>query len=129
MRSSLMGLSAARQTLTSRNRTVRTALILFIIFSGHCTPVQGVEKGGLLAPPGLYAHMQVEIDLRFEELLHLLAGEGADLFEHRALGADDDGLLAVTLHADGSVNARERSGFLPPVHHYGDGVGHLLAGG
>ena len=49
--------------------------------------------------------MQVEIDFHAEQPLHLLARQRADLLEHGAPGSDDDGLLALALHADGGVDA------------------------
>jgi len=54
------GFFAARQTPASRSRTTRAPQILEIIFTGHCTPVQRIQEGGLFAPPRLHAHMQVE---------------------------------------------------------------------
>src|SRR5881394_1810624 len=97
MESSVTGLSAARQTDARSSAARRAANNLTVIFTGHCTPVERVQKGRLFAPAGLYAHVEVEIDLHAEDLLHLLPGERADLLEHRALGADDDRLLPIAL--------------------------------
>src|SRR5580658_1471375 len=127
--SSDITLSSAKQTAAS-NKTVRkAATILEIIFTRHCTPVERVEKSGLVPPPGLHADVQVQIDPDAEEPLHLRARQRAYLLQHGALGADDDGLLAVALHADGGEDAREPRRFFPLVDCDGDGVRHLLAGG
>src|SRR5258708_2986230 len=107
MRSSLIGLSAARQTPARRNRIASTAQILEFIVSGHCTPVQGIEKGRLFAPSRLYANVQVEIDLHPQDALHLLARQSADFLEHGAPSADHDGLLAIALHPDRGKDPRE----------------------
>src|ERR1017187_5225221 len=100
MRPSLTGLSAARQTLTARQSRMSEAQILEIIFTGHCTPVERIQKGRLFTPPRLHANVEVEIDLHAEQPLHFLARQRADFLEHRGPGADHDGLLAVALHAD-----------------------------
>src|SRR5580704_1304307 len=97
--SSVMILSAARQTVANNKTVIRAAIILEIIFTGHCTPVERVEKSGLVAPARLHADMKVQIDTNAEELFHFHARQRADLFQHGRLGADDDGLLAVALHA------------------------------
>src|ERR1039458_474153 len=78
----------ARQTAGIRNSARKTARRLCIIVSGHCTPVEGVDKAAVLAPVGLHANVQVQIDLQAEEALHLLARLGADLLQHGAAGAD-----------------------------------------
>src|SRR5580658_6231600 len=127
--SSEMILSAARQTAASNKTVKRTATILEIIFTRHCTPVERVEKSGLVPPPRLHADVQVQIDPDAEDPLHLRARQRADLLQHGALRADDDGLLAVALHADGGEDARETRRFFPLVDGDGDGVRHLLAGG
>src|ERR1035437_10347287 len=110
-----MGLSAARQTPASRSRTTRAPQILEIIFTGHCTPVQRVQQGGLLAPPRFHAHMQVEIDSHSEYPLHLLTRQRADLLEHGAPGPDDNSLLAIALHPDGGVDPRDSGRLFPLV--------------
>src|ERR1039457_2783065 len=91
MESSVITLgSFARQTACIRNSARKTANSLCIIFSGHCTPVEGVQKATVLAPVGLHANVQVQIDLQAEEALHLLAGLGADLLrsEERRVGKE-----------------------------------------
>src|SRR5580700_1293284 len=113
--SSEMTLSAAKQTAASNKTERRAATILEIIFTRHCTPVERVEKGGLVPPPGLHAHVQVQIDPDAEDPLHLRARQRADLLQHGPFGADDDGLLAVALHADGGEDAREPRRFLPLI--------------
>src|SRR5579883_2192201 len=99
--------SFARPTPASRNAARSNAQMLDFIFPGHCTPVERIQKGRLLPPAGLHADVQVEVDPDSEQPLHLLPREGADLFQGRALCADDDGLLARALHPDGRVDAGE----------------------
>src|SRR6185369_8081539 len=126
MRSSLTGLSAARQTLASMNRIASTAQILEFIFSGHCTPVESIQKVRVLPPPRLHPNVQVEIDLHPENPLHLLPRQGPDLFEHRALGPDYAGLLPVALHPHRAIDARQRGRLLPAIHHHRHRVRHFL---
>src|SRR5690348_8562017 len=71
--SSDIGLSAASATPRPSNSASRGAQTLFFIFSGHCTPVERIEEGGLLAPSGLHAHVQIEVHVHAEDPLHLLA--------------------------------------------------------
>src|ERR1700733_15168868 len=113
--SSDMTLSAAKQTAASNKTLRRAATILEIIFTRHCTPVERVEKSGLVPPTGLHADVQVQIDPDAEDSFHLQARQRADLLQHGALGADDDSLLAVALHADSCENAREPRRFFPLV--------------
>src|ERR1700738_1536090 len=89
--------------------------VLDIIFSGHCTPVQRVEKGAVLAPARFHAHVEVEEDLAFEDLLLSLARLSADLLQHLAAGPDDDALLPLALHADSSVDAGDPRRLLPLI--------------
>src|SRR5438270_13547550 len=100
MESSVTCLSAARQTPATSNRATNMANNLTFIFTGHCTPVERVEEGRLLAPPRLHAHVQVEVDLHAEEFFHFFAGQRPDALQHRALRADYDGFLPVPLHPD-----------------------------
>src|ERR1041385_3964194 len=111
IRLSLTCLSAARQTEAARNRSRSAAQILKIIVTGHCTPVERTEKGCLFAPVRLHTHMKVEVDLHAEQPLHFLPRQRTDLFQHRTLRADDDGLLAIALHADCGVDARDLRAF------------------
>src|SRR5271156_5446644 len=127
--SSDITLSAAGQTAAINKTVSSAATILEIIFTRHCTPVKRVEKSRLVPPPGLHADVQIQINPDAENPLHLRAREGADLLQHGPLGADDDGLLAVALHADGGEDAREPRRFFPLVDGDGDGVRHLLARG
>src|SRR5947207_1694264 len=73
---SFSGLSAAAAARSSVSRRVQS---FHIVFSGHCTPVQCIEEGSLLAPSRLHAHMKIEIDLHAEDALHLFARERANL--------------------------------------------------
>src|SRR5580704_11593166 len=100
MESSETGLSAARQALTSRISAIKEAKILGIIFYGHCTPVEGVEEGGLVAPAWLYAHVQIEVNLHAEQFLHFHARQSADFDQYGALFSDEDGLLPGPLHSN-----------------------------
>src|ERR1035438_9558041 len=83
----ICGGSLARQTACIRNSARKAAKSLCIVFSGHCTPVEGIEKAAVLPPVGLHANVQVQIDLEPEQALHFLAGQGADLLQHGAAGA------------------------------------------
>src|SRR6516162_4437460 len=106
MESSVTGfLSAARHTAPARNSAIRAAISLRIVFTGHCTPVQRVQKRSLLAPSRLHAHVQVKIDLDAENPLHLLARQRPDALEHRAFSPDHDRLLPVPLDVDRGVDA------------------------
>src|SRR5687768_5616497 len=102
---SLSGLSAAAAGPQIRTRIAIAAQILIIIAIGHCTPVQRIEKGRILAPTWLHLYVQFQIDLHSEDTLHLLTGQGPDLFEHRAAGPDHDPLLAFPLHPDGGEDS------------------------
>src|SRR5437016_602552 len=71
---------------------------------------------------------QVEIHPGAQQRLDLLPGPGADLLEPRALGADDDGLLAGALHVHQGVHVDEVIAPFPRrhlVHHHGDRVRQL----
>src|ERR1022692_3250697 len=107
MASSETGLSAARQRPATRKSTNIPAQVLRIIFTRHCTPVQRIQKSGLLAPANLDPDMKVQINLHAEEALHFLARQSADFLEHGTLGSDHDGFLAGALHPDGGEDARE----------------------
>src|SRR5450432_2524077 len=96
------GGSFARQTAASSRQASSSVQILVIIFFGHCTPVQRVEKGALFPPAGLHAHVKIDPDP--EQLFHFMAGRGADLLQHGAARADHDGLLAVAFHPNGGVD-------------------------
>src|ERR1035438_4777945 len=100
----ICGGSFAKQTACIRNSARKAANILCIIFSGHCTPVQGIEKAAILPPVGLHANVQVQIDLQPEQPFHFLAGLGADLLQHGAAGADHNRLLPVPLQVNGGVD-------------------------
>src|SRR3954467_7011623 len=100
MESSVTCLSAARQTPATSSRAMNMANNLTFIFTGHCTPVERIEVGRLFPPARLHSHVQVEIDLHAEDLLHLLPRQRADLLQHRALGPDHDRFLPVPLHPD-----------------------------
>src|SRR5690348_3531174 len=106
-------LSAARQKPAIRNKAMRAAKNLFLIVTGHCTPVESIEKVGALPPVGLHPDVQIEVDLHAEKPLHLLASQGPDAFQHRSLGADHDSLLPVPLHMDGGVDAGQPLRLLP----------------
>src|ERR1700693_1627979 len=103
--SSDMTLSAAGQTAANNQTVNSAATILEIIFTRHCTPVERVEKSRLVSPSGLHADVQIQIDPDAEDPLHLRARQRSDLLQHGPLGAYDDGLLAVALHADGGEDA------------------------
>src|SRR5262249_48738684 len=103
---SVTGWSAARHSVTASNRATNARAILEIIFTGHCTPVERVEKGVFFPPAGLHADVKVEIDLHSKEMLHLDARRRADALQRGALRADDDALLASTFHADRRINPR-----------------------
>src|ERR1035438_2947697 len=94
------GGSLASATACIRNIARRAMQILLIIFFGHCTPVQRIEEGAVLAPARLHADMQVQIDLQAEQAFHFLARQRADLFEHGAAGSDHNRLLSVPLQMD-----------------------------
>src|SRR5471030_800415 len=123
------GGSFATQRACSARPAKRTVQSLEIIFTGHCTPVQRVEKGALFPPARFHAHMQIQIDLGPEEFFHFVAGQSADLFQHGAPGPDHDGLLPVALHPDGGIDARDLGRLFPLVHHHRHRVRHLLPGG
>src|ERR1019366_1850749 len=74
----ICGGSLARQTACIRNSARKAAKCLCIVFSCHCTPVEGIEKAAVLPPVGLHANVQIQIDLEPEQALHFLAGQGAD---------------------------------------------------
>src|SRR5277367_1370613 len=105
--SSVITLSAARQTpATSRNIT-SAATILGVIFTCHFTPVERIQKGGFFAPRRLHPHVQIEIDLHAEEGFHLLPRQRADTLQSRALRADHNGLLPGPFDADRCEDARQ----------------------
>src|SRR5262249_49974022 len=112
----ICGGSLARQTACIRNSARKAANILCIIFSGHCTPVESIEKGAVLAPVRLHANMQVQIDLQTEEALHLLTRQRADLLQHCPAGADHDGLLPFAFQMNGGVDGGHFGAALPLVH-------------
>src|SRR5580704_5034729 len=124
--SSEMTLSAAKQTAANRKTERRAATILEIIFTRHCTPVERVEKGGLVPPTGLHADVQVQINFYAEDLFHLHARQRADLLQHSGFRADDDGFLTVALHANRGENTRELAHLLPFIHSDCNRVRHFL---
>src|SRR5664279_4123737 len=100
----ICGGSFAGQTASKRNSARNAAKNLCIVFSGHCTPVERIEKAAVLAPVGLHANVQIEVNLQAEQVLHFVAGLGADLLKHCPPGADHDRLLSVALQVDGGVD-------------------------
>src|SRR5450759_1308756 len=100
----ICGGSCARQTACNMNSARNAAKSLCIVFSGHCTPVEGIEKAAVLAPVGLHANVQVQIDLQAEQALHFLACLRADLLQHGTAGADDNRLLPIALQVNGGVD-------------------------
>src|SRR5580700_10418045 len=113
---------AARTKISSTETNV-----LIFICSCHCTPVEGRQEGGLLAPAVLHLDMTDEIDMAAEEPLHFLARLGADIFQHGAARANDNALLAAALDVHGGVDADEVWGIFPGVHGNGHRVGHFFA--
>src|SRR6185436_19730008 len=89
MAASVGCLSAATAPHTNI-RASMTAQILGIIFNGHCTPVQRIQEGSILAPARLHANVKIQIDLYPEDTLHFLSGQHSDLLQHRSAGADQD---------------------------------------
>src|SRR4029078_6398060 len=87
------GFWAAIATDWKSIRAMSRTADLNVIFSGHCTPVQGVEKGSVRAPAGLHAHVQIQIDLTLEQFFHLMTRLCADLFEHGSANANHNRLL------------------------------------
>src|SRR5438874_216679 len=114
------GGSFAKATVCRRRTASKANAILYIIFSGHCTPVESIEKGAIGAPSGLHVDVQIQIYLGIEEALHFMARLGADEFQHRAAGADDDCLLPLALQVNRGVNAGDLRRLLPPVDGDGD---------
>jgi len=92
-------------------------------------PVELADEGGALAPVALDFDVNLQEDLHTEQFLQLFAGSGADLFEHCAAAADDNGFLAVALDVDGGADADQARAFFERVHQDGDGVGDFLARG
>ena len=62
-----------------------------------------------------------------KKLFHLFARGRADLLDHGAAIAEDDGFLAVALHVDGGEDADQAVGFFPMIHQNDDGVRNFLA--
>src|SRR5215471_17696268 len=85
--------TGSMSTMMSRNDSG----VLRIIFCGHCTPVERIQEGRLLAPARL----------------HFPARQHSDALQRCALGTDNDGLLSGSLHVDRSEHARELLLFLP----------------
>src|ERR1700736_2568460 len=106
--------------MPANTNVMSTATILGIIFSGHCTPVECIEEGCLLAPSWLYTHVEIEIDLHAKKLFHFVTRLRADLLEHRAASPDDDAFLPIPFDTNGGEDAREPGGLLPPVDYNGD---------
>src|ERR1035438_2206022 len=100
----ICGGSFAGQTACIRNSARKAANSLCIVFSGHCTPVQGIQEAAVFAPVGLHANMQVQVDLETEQALHFLAGQGADLLQHGAAGANHNRLLPIALQVNGGID-------------------------
>src|SRR4030095_5096626 len=100
MESSLVFLSAPRAAPKSpRERRAQINTLRFIL-TGHCTPVQAIQKCLVLAPVRLSLDVQFEEDLLAEQLLHLFTRLGPDGFQHSALRADEYALLPLLLHVN-----------------------------
>src|SRR5215471_10166557 len=112
----ILGGSFATASTVSRKQASRTTAILLIIFSGHCTPVQSVEKGAVFAPPRFHLHVEIQEDLHVEQALHLLTCQSANLCQHGSAGAEYNPLLAFALHADGGVKPGDLGSLFPLVH-------------
>ena len=63
-----------------------------------------MEHAFTVAPILLDLDPEIEEDARAEQRFDVLAREGADFLEHRALGTDDDALLRVALDVDGRAD-------------------------
>src|ERR1700682_9848 len=83
------------------------------IFTGHCTPVERVEKGRLLTPVRPYFHVQIQKNLLAEKPLHLFARQCSHLLEPGSSGADDDALLSLFLHVNGRKDTSQRGHLVP----------------
>src|SRR5947199_9690349 len=101
MESSLVFFSAARAAPKSARERIAQIRTLRFIATGHCTPVQAIEKCFVLPPVGLRLDVQLEKDLLAEQRFHLFPRLGPYCFQHSALGADEDALLALLLHVNG----------------------------
>src|SRR2546423_9759089 len=69
------------------------------------------ETVGILAPVGEYLHPEIEVDLRADERFDLLARGLAEAADLRALAADDDRLLTVSLHINYCADVERRALF------------------
>src|SRR5882724_6594783 len=66
-----------------------------------------VEGAFVLTPFGLHADVEIEIDLRVEELFEVLAGRDADALDQIATLPDHDRLLRLALDHDGAIQRED----------------------
>src|SRR4051794_29191843 len=83
---------------------------------------QPAQLSGIALPVLGDPYVQVEVDLRTEQVLDLGTRPGTDLLEPAAPGADHDGLLAGPLHVDVGVHLRDPLLREHLLHQHGDRV-------
>src|ERR1035438_1997625 len=97
---------------------------------GSVVKAQAAQLLGVALPVLGDLDVQVEVDLGAQQRLDLVAGTAAYLLQPRALGADDDGLLARPLHVKLGVYVGEVRTTWPRPHlldHDRDRVRQLIA--